>query len=92
MNATDVQINENTFTVKLIDGRELAVPLDWFPRLQHGTPEERNHWNFLAKGEGIHWPELDEDISVEDLVLGKRSIESQSSIGKWLTKRNKNAV
>ena len=60
-----------------------------FPRLLHGTAKERNHWRFIGRGEGIHWPDLDEDISIEGLVLGKPSGESQPSFARWLEKRGK---
>jgi len=73
----------------LSDGRTVFVPLAWFPRLLHGTPEERNKWRLIGDGEGIHWPDLDEDISVENLILGKSSGESQKSFKKWLEARAK---
>jgi hypothetical protein len=59
----------------------------WYPRLWHGTPEERHHWRLIGGGEGIHWPELDEDISVENLLAGKPSGESQRSLKRWLEAR-----
>lgn len=80
-------VTEDTLTVDLTDGRTISIPLAWFPRLLHGTPEERNHWRLIGKGEGIHWPGLDEDISVENLVLGKPSGESQVSFKCWLEQR-----
>jgi hypothetical protein len=85
--ADSVRITEDTLAVDLLDGRTISVPLAWFPRLLHGTPKERNNWRFIARGEGIHWPELDEDISVEGLLEGRPSGESQSSLRKWLTAR-----
>ena len=63
------------------------MPLVWYPRLLHGKSEERNNWRLIGKGEGIHWPELDEDISVENVVLGQRSGESQRSFKQWLEER-----
>lgn len=83
----DIAINENSLTVSLADGRTMTVPLEWFPRLVHATPAERNNWRLIGKGEGLHWPELDEDINIHDLLLGKRSAESRSSFDRWLVKR-----
>ena len=71
------------------DGRNVTAPLAWFPRLQHGTAKERNNWRLIGRGEGIHWPDLDEDISVEGLMLGEPSSESQQSFQRWLQKRGK---
>lgn len=79
---------ENTLVVDLDNGRTLSVPLAWYPRLFHGTPSERNNWRLIGKGEGIHWPELDEDISVEGLILGKPSGESSRSLERWLKGRS----
>jgi hypothetical protein len=87
--ALEVSITDDTLSVDLIDGRTLLVPLIWYPRLWHGTPEEREKWRLIGDGEGIHWPELDEDISIEGLILGKRSGESQRSLQRWLEKRAK---
>jgi len=83
----NVKVTTNTLLVELSDGRTITAPLAWFPRLLHGTAKERNHWRFIGRGEGIHWPDLDEDISVEGLVLGKPSGESQPSLTRWLEKR-----
>jgi len=66
--ATDVLFTENKMTVILEDGRELSVPLEWFPRLRKATMDQLNNWRFIGNGEGIHWEELDEDISVENLL------------------------
>ena len=85
--ATEVSITDDTLAVDLSDGRTLLVPLIWYPRLWHGRPEERDKWRLIGDGEGIHWPELDEDISIEGLILGKRSGESQRSLQRWLEKR-----
>ena len=85
--AQQVTVTTDTLSVDLTDGRTIAVPLAWYPRLVHGTPEERNHWRLLGQGEGIHWPELDEDISVENLLVGKASGESQRSFQQWLQDR-----
>ena len=80
-------VTDDALIVDLSDGRTVSVPLAWFPRLLHGTPEERNKWRLIGTGEGIHWPDLDEDISVENLILGKPSGESQKSFKKWLEAR-----
>lgn len=85
--AQHVAVTEDTLTVDLDDGRTISVPLGWYPRLLHGTPAERKNWRLIGKGEGIHWPELDEDISVEQLVCGKPSSESQRSLQRWLDER-----
>jgi hypothetical protein len=85
----DVRVTGDTLSVELSDGRTITAPLAWFPRLLHGTARERNHWRFIGRGEGIHWPDLDEDISIEGLVLGKPSGESQPSFARWLGKRGK---
>lgn len=69
--AIDVQFSEFAFRVVLDDGRELTVPLAWFPRLLKGAPEQRAHWELIGRGEGIHWPDLDEDISVAGLLAGR---------------------
>ena len=82
--AEGVTVTEDTLTVDLSDGRTISVPLAWFPRLIHSTPEERNHWRLIGRGHGIHWEGIDEDISVEGLLAGKPSGESQSSFKKWL--------
>jgi hypothetical protein len=66
--AVDVQTDETLLRVTLADGRELAAPLEWFPRLCDATPEQRSHWRFIGHGQGIHWPDLDEDISVAELL------------------------
>src|SRR3989337_2776646 len=84
-----VSVTDEALIVDLSDGRTVSVPLAWFPRLLHGTPEERKHWRLIGDGEGIHWTDLDEDISVENLILGKPSGESQKSFKKWLEARAK---
>ncbi len=67
-NAVDVWFDGLRMFVRLEDGRELAVPLDWFPILRDATPEQKNNWRFIGDGEGIHWEDLDEDILVEGLI------------------------
>jgi hypothetical protein len=85
--AQQVVVTEDTLSVELTDGRTIAVPLAWYPRLVHGTREERTHWRLIGQGEGIHWPDLDEDISVENLLSGKVSGESQQSFQQWIEGR-----
>jgi hypothetical protein len=85
--AETVTVTEDTLTVELSDGRTLSVPLAWFPRLVHATVAERKSWRLIGRGHGIHWNKLDEDISVEGLLAGKPSGESQSSFKKWLSTR-----
>jgi hypothetical protein len=66
--AASVRFDDGRLIVRLIDGRELSVPLGWFPRLLAGTPEQRSQWRLIGQGTGIHWPDLDEDISVPRLL------------------------
>jgi hypothetical protein len=79
-----VMITEDTLKVDLSDGRTISVPLTWFPRLVHATQEQRDNWRLIGRGHGIHWDDIDEDISVEGLLAGRPSGESQSSFKKWL--------
>jgi hypothetical protein len=85
-NVHDVQVTEDELTFRLSDGRSISAPLAWFPRLLHGTTEERSHWE-IGSGIGVHWPDLDEDISVEGMLLGRPSGESQKSLQRWLDSR-----
>lgn len=89
--ATAVAVNDEELSVDLVDGRTIIVPLGWYPRLRHGTAKERKKWRLIGKGEGIHWPELDEDISVGNLLAGKPSGESQRSFQQWLERRKTRA-
>ncbi len=88
--AVDVLATEDTLTVDLSDGRSISVPLGWYPRLEHAGPEELCNWRFIGKGEGIHWNDVDEDISVEGILAGRPSGESQASLKKWLAGRSAN--
>ena len=81
--AESICFSEDSLIVRLDDGRSLSVPLAWYPRLLDGTEAERNNYELIGEGEGIHWPELDEDISVEGLLAGRRSAESATSLAKW---------
>ena len=65
---TDVSFDPEMLQVSLSDGREIRVPLEWFPTLRDASPEERLHWRLIGKGIGIHWPGLDEDLSLEGLL------------------------
>jgi hypothetical protein len=80
-------ITDDTLSVDLSDGRTISVPLAWYPRLLHGSTEERNDYRFIAGNSGIHWNQLDEDISVKNLILGQPSGESQKSFQRWLNHR-----
>ena len=68
--AQDVLVTEDELTVSLVDGRRVSVPLAWFPRLLHASPAQRSNWQFLGDGEGIHWPDVDEDLSVAGILRG----------------------
>ncbi len=83
----NISVSEDALTLDLVDGRTISLPLAWYPRLLHGTAEERNHWEWIGDNEGIHWPDLDEDISVEGIIAGRRSGESQRSLQRWLEGR-----
>lgn len=85
--AVDVKVTQDEINVELEDGRTLVVPLAWYPRLLHGSKEERTRWRLIGRGVGIHWPSLDEDISIEGLLAGRRSSESQESLKRWLEAR-----
>ena len=87
-NAKNVSTTEDSLILDLDDGRTITVPLGWYPRFFHGIPEERNYWRLIGGGIGIHWPDLDEDINVENLILAKRSGESQTSFQQWLDERS----
>ena len=85
--AVTAHITDDMVSVDLSDGRSISVPLVWYPRLSHATAGERNNWRLIGGGRGIHWIDLDEDISVENLIKGQSSHESQSSFKRWLTQR-----
>jgi hypothetical protein len=86
--ALDILLTDDTLSVDLSDGRSISVPIAWFPRLLHSTEQERNNWRLIGRGQGIHWEDIDEDISIEGLLAGKPSGESQESFKKWLAKRS----
>src|SRR5689334_6906394 len=87
LSATNVSITDDTLAVDLSDGRTILVPIAWYPRLLHGSPNERSSWRLIGGGRGIHWPVLDEDISVVNLLVGQRSAEAPASFKRWLTER-----
>jgi hypothetical protein len=85
--ATSAVVTDDALIVELSDGRSVSAPLAWYPRLLHATPDERLKWRLIAQGEGIHWPDVDEDISVESLIVGRPSAESPKSLQRWLAGR-----
>lgn len=86
-NARRVMVGKDSLAVELSDGRTITVPMAWFPRLLHGTRAQRSNWRLIGSGEGIHWPDLDEDISVESLLAGRPSSETGESLRRWLDAR-----
>ena len=86
---TTLTVTDDLLTAELSDGRTISAPLSWYPRLCQGTAEEREDWRLIGGGRGIHWQQLDEDISVDNLVFGRPSTESQASLRRWLEIRNK---
>lgn len=87
--AQQVVVTDDSLVADLSDGRTISVPLAWYPRLLHGSPAERNNWRLTGGKEGIHWPDLDEDISIKNMILGQPSAESQKSFQRWLEERAK---
>lgn len=85
--ARSVRFTDDSLAVLLDDGRTISVPVAWYPRLMHGTNTEGEKYELIGDGEGIHWPDLDEDISVEGLLAGRRSAESDASLARWLKSR-----
>lgn len=83
----DVQVTDDTLSVDLEDGRTISVPIGWYPRLAYGAAAERANWRISGAGYGIHWPDLDEDLGVEGLLLGRQSAESPASFDRWLQRR-----
>ena len=87
-----VTVTDDTLSVDLADGRTISVPVMWFPRLAYGTAAERANFQIAGAGYGIYWPDLDEDIGFEGLLLGKQSLESETSFSQWLARRPQNQV
>ena len=90
--AVSFSVTPDILEVALDDGRTIAAPLAWFPRLVHGTHEERSRGLLIGQGEGLHWPDLDEDVSVEALLAGRPSAESAASLKRWLAGRQGEAT
>ena len=86
--AQAVRVTQDSLRVDLADGRTISAPLAWYPRLLHATADERKNWRLVGMGRGIHWENIDEDISVEGLLAGRASGETQVSFKKWLTARS----
>lgn len=86
--ARKVKVSEDSLIVDLVDGRTIIAPLLWYPRLWHGTVEERKNFEIIGDGTLIHWPDLDEDLSVSGILAGRKSGESQKSLKKWLEERS----
>jgi len=87
--AKTVKVSHERITVDVVDGRTIVVPLAWFPRLWYGTVQERGHLEIFGDGAYIHWPDLDEDLTVAGLLAGQRSGESPESLKKWLASRTR---
>ena len=85
--AQSVSVTDDALIVELVDGRTVSVPLAWYPRLLHGTAQERSDFQLIGRGEGIHWPALDEDISVSGILAGHPSGEAPESLRRWLKSR-----
>ena len=87
--AVGVSVTDDTLSVDLEDGRTISVPIGWYPRLANGTPQERANFQISGAGYGVHWPDLDEDIGVEGLLLGRKAAESPASFQRWMARRAK---
>ncbi|HJW89253.1 MAG TPA: DUF2442 domain-containing protein [Anaerolineales bacterium] len=85
--AQEVKLTEDTLVVELVDGRSISVPLTWYPRLWYGSEAERANFEIIGDGSYIHWPDLDEDLSIVGILAGRRSGESAESLKKWLAAR-----
>src|SRR6266705_1651215 len=85
--ARSIAVTDEYLTVDLVDGRTIIVPVVWYPRLWHGTPAERNHFEIVGDGAYIHWPNLDEDLTVAGLLTGIPSVEKQETLKRWLKER-----
>ena len=83
----DIKVTSSALTIELSDGRSISAPLVWYPRLLNASSKERNNWELIGEGHGIHWPDLDEDLSMEGIIQGRPSYESQKSFQRWLAER-----
>jgi hypothetical protein len=81
--AIDVHVTDDTLSVVCNDGRTITVPVGWYPRLEHASRQERMNWRLIGNGVGIHWEDIDEDISIEGLLAGERSGENADSFKRW---------
>ena len=88
----DINVTSSTLTIDLSDGRSISAPLVWYPRLLNASTKERNHWELIGEGDGVHWPDLDEDLSMEGIIQGRPSYESQKSFKRWLSEREKKGL
>jgi len=88
----DIKITSSTLAIDLSDGRCISAPLVWYPRLLNASAKERNHWELIGEGDGIHWPDLDEDLSMDGIIQGRPSYETQKSFQRWLTERKKKGL
>lgn len=86
-----VRVTDHALTVELVDGRVVSVPTPWYPRLAEASDRERRTWVLIGAGVGIHWPALDEDVSVDGLLRGERSGESRASLRSWRAARKRAA-
>jgi hypothetical protein len=86
--ATAVRVSDDALIVDLSDGRTVSAPLAWYPRLLYGTAAERQEHQLIGQGLGVHWPQLDEDISVEGILAGRPSYESRESFEEWFASRS----
>lgn len=86
--AQHISVSEDSLQIDLTDGRTIIAPLMWYPRLWHGSQAERSNYQIIGDGEYIHWPELDEDLTVSGVLAGYRSAESATSLKKWLDERS----
>lgn len=86
--AVAIRVDDSVLSVDLADGRTVSAPIGWYPRLSHATPAERGQWRLTGDGDGVHWPALEEDLSVESIVAGRPSAESASSLARWLAARS----
>jgi len=85
----DVHFTRDTLSVYLVDGRTITVPLAWYPRLLHATPEQRMNWRIAGAGYGIHWPDIDEDLSTEGLLRGAPAPHGSEQVTIWVSNRQK---
>ena len=92
LRAVRAQLTDEALVVDLADGRSVSVPLVWYPRLLRASMKERQQFRLIGSGEGIHWELLDEDVSVEGIVAGRRSMESAESFRRWLEDRKERGV